>query len=313
MKPEYDFSTGKRGRFYRANAKLHLPRSPQPHDWAVRQGSISEFMARETDRTLRAYKAQPNRATAQANLERDAAQGGYAHRQILELVQNSADAIANSVNEGTILVRLTDNYLYCADDGKPIEEDGVKALMFFFMSNNTSIVDTGRFGLGFRCVLGVTDAPEFFSHTGSFRFDRKRASECISKVATADRSPVFSIPFSLDVDSEMERDADLRELAAWASNVVRLPLKSGARPDLARQIRTFPPEFLLFVDHVRHLILEDGEDSRSLSVRRSENDLVLDVDGVASRWKCPRLTLMASSTIRFVLDGTSHVPFTCRC
>ena len=34
MKPEYDFSTGERGRFFRANAKLHLPDRDLSQPWA---------------------------------------------------------------------------------------------------------------------------------------------------------------------------------------------------------------------------------------------------------------------------------------
>ena len=44
---------------------------------------------------------------------------------------------------------------------------------------------------------------------------------------------------------------------AWAVNIVRLPLLDGANEDVRQQIRKFPPEFLLFVPHVRELTLTD--------------------------------------------------------
>ena len=34
MKPEYDFSTGERGRFFHADTKLHLPAHDLPQAWA---------------------------------------------------------------------------------------------------------------------------------------------------------------------------------------------------------------------------------------------------------------------------------------
>ena len=105
-------------------------------------------------------------------MEEDTARGGYAHRQRSELIQNSADALAETAGGGRIDIRLTDSHLYCADDGQPIDPDGVKSLMFSHLSPKRGTNQIGRFGLGFKSVLGVTDAPEFFSRAGSFRFDR---------------------------------------------------------------------------------------------------------------------------------------------
>ena len=75
----------------------------------------------------------------------------------------------------------------------------------------------------------------------------------------------------------MESDPILRELMAWAVNIVRLPLKAGAHEALASQIRDFPPEFLLFVEHVSELVLQDDnqEDARSFSLRREDHLFVL--------------------------------------
>lgn len=93
----------------------------------------------------------------------------------IELVQNGADALSLS-DGGKIWIRLTPTHLYCADEGKAIDEDGVKALMFSRLSPKRGADEIGRFGLGFKSVLGVTDTPEFFSRSGSFRFDRASAA-----------------------------------------------------------------------------------------------------------------------------------------
>ena len=90
--------------------------------------------------------------------------------QLFELVQNSADALTGRPADGRIEIRLTRSYLYCADNGDPIDRDGVKALMFSHISPKQGTSEIGRFGLGFKSVLGVTDNPEFFSCSGSFRF-----------------------------------------------------------------------------------------------------------------------------------------------
>ena len=67
-----------------------------------------------------------------------------------------------------------------------------------------------------------------------------------------------------------------------------LPLKS----------RNFPPEFLLFVDHVRYLTLEDGNRSRDFVLERRDGELRLDTGEGASRWKCFKTTHYLSAEAR---------------
>ena len=309
MRREYDFSKGERGKFYRQDAKVNLPHPIRQDPWAGGESRIANFIMEETEGTLRAYREQPNLVTEHANHEHDTAHGGYAHRQIFELVQNGADALTRS-DGASILVRLTGKYLYCADDGNPIDEDGVRALMFSHMSSKRDTSEIGRFGLGFKAVLGVTDSPEFYSRPGSFRFDRQYAAKRIAEVAPAERYPVLRLPVPVDAGEASEGDADLREMMTWATNIVRLPLKSDAREDLAEQIGAFPPEFLLFVDHVRHLSLEDSDRSRDFALQSVNGDLRLDSGEGTSRWKCFKTTHELSAEARedCSLDDSGNVP-----
>ena len=285
MKQEYDFSEGKRGKFFRGGAKLRFPVSEKKPDWADPSGRIGDFIVQEAQKSLNAYREQPKLATEHARSEQDTAQGGYAHRQLFELVQNSADALLESPKGRSILIRLTEGFLYCADDGTPIDEDGIEGLMFDRMSSKRNTAAIGRFGRGFKSVLRVTDAPEFYSRSGSFRFDRVRAAERIVKIAPSEHYPVLRLPEPIDPSKAKNKDEELRELMSWATNIVRLPLKTGAHGDLAQQIRDFPPEFMLFVDHVRYLTLEDGESSRSFMLHRQDDEFLLDTGEGSARWR----------------------------
>ena len=227
-------------------------------DWIGAGGRIGEYIRRESKATLHAYRRQPNLVEEQANQEEDAARGGYAHRQLIELVQNSADQLTNS-NGRRIHVQLTPTHLYCADDGRPIDQDGARALLFSHLSPKRSTVEIGRFGVGFKSVLGVSDRPAVFSRSGSFQFNREDAAERIRRVAPkVENCPVLRLAEPINPQAVAESDSVLRSLMDWAVNVVRLPLKSGARDDLLEQIRDFAPEFLLFVPHVHQLDLVAG-------------------------------------------------------
>ena len=245
-------------------------------------------MRDEARKTLKAYRAQPHLVTEHANQEYDTAHGGYAHRQLFELVQNGADALTHEGTGQSILVRLAERFLYCADDGKPIDEEGIRGLMFAHMSSKRGTTEIGRFGMGFKSVLGVTDAPEFYSLSGSLRFNRALASKRISQHVRVERYPTLRLPEPMDAEAEAASDDDLRELMSWATNIVRLPLADGAFEDLAAQVQEFPPEFLLFVPHVRYLTLEcDGDVLRECTLHHDGEELRLDTGSGSSRRTAP--------------------------
>ena len=255
-------------------------------DWAGIDSAIGEYISAESRRTLESYRFQPNYVLEHANHEEDTARGGYAYRQLFELVQNAADSLS-AEQGGQILVRLSPTHLYCADEGEPIDPDGVKALMFSHLSPKRGTAEIGRFGLGFKSVLGVTDAPDFFSRAGSFRFSRAKAAELIRPIVPdAQRFPILRLPEPIDPWQEAKNDPLLLELMSWASNIVRLPLKTDTHENLDRQLRDFPSEFLLFVGHVSELTLENdcAEESRTISMSQEAGEYLLDSGDATTRW-----------------------------
>ncbi len=313
MRPEYDFSKGERGRFFHPNAKLSLPARDLALDWVGPAGDLGAYITEESRRTISAYADQPRLVLEHANLEQDTARGGYAHRQLFELVQNGADALSGASERGRIAIRLTGGHLYCADDGEPINEAGVTALMFSHMSPKRGTSEIGRFGLGFKSVLGVTDTPEFFSRAGSFRFDRRRARERIREVAPrADRFPVLRVADPIDPHEARDVDPVLCEFMDWATNIVRLPLERGTADDLRRQMRDFPSAFLLFVGHVGRLTIDDGSTlDRVLKLDSVDQQYRLIDSGTASNWKVFKVIHRLSSDARAdrrSLDDGYEVP-----
>ena len=267
--------------------------------WTGPDGDLGRYIANESQQSLDAYRAQPTRVEEDANLERDTARGGYQHRQLFELVQNSADALwtendaprsdhQSRAGGGRIEVRLTAEYLYCADDGEPIDQEGVRALMFSRLSPKRGTNQIGTFGLGFKAVLGITDAPEFLSRSGSFRFDRTRSQKQIRAVVpNAEQCPVLRLADPIDPAEYWKRDGVLRDLMAWAVNIVRLPLRLGARDDLLQQMDEFPAPFLLFVSHVASLTLteDSGAVNRVLELVRVDDSYLLAEGDTASEWR----------------------------
>jgi hypothetical protein len=124
----------------------------------------------QSSRVLQTYAVDSGLVAEHANGERRITQGGYGDRQLFELVQNAADEMIEEQG-GRIYVVLTDTHLYCANEGNPVTPEGAETILRMSMSKKRG-GQIGRFGVGVKSVLVVTDAPEFFSSTGSFGFDR---------------------------------------------------------------------------------------------------------------------------------------------
>ena len=200
--------------------------------------ALEAVVREQTQENLRVYATSPTRVDEDAGQEMNLAHGGYGKRQLLELVQNGADAMISSPG-GRIEVVLTADYLYCANEGEPVSESGIRSLLHAHLSDKRG-AEIGRFGLGFKSVLGVTDKPEFYSRPVSFGFDAAWSRAQISRVAPGrERYPTLRLARILDLEDACAADPLLDELMAHATTVVRLPRSVGGSSWLSDDIRSF--------------------------------------------------------------------------
>ncbi|MFE5079230.1 DEAD/DEAH box helicase [Streptomyces mirabilis] len=272
--------------------------------------SVTRAVLEQSSRVLQTYEVDPGLIPEHANGERRITQGGYGDRQLFELVQNAADEIANEPG-GSVHVVLTETHLYCANEGSPVTPVGAETILRMSMSRKRG-GQIGRFGVGVKSVLVVTDTPQFFSRTGDFGFDREWALEKIRSVpgvlehlGERFEAPVLRMARPLDAAAERAQDSVLDELLDWATTVVRLPLLPGAAGKLALDMhggRTaagtareeFPLGFQLLSPHVAKVVLEDRRPRtavrRGLTAERSGNlhTVVEERTGrptVSARWR----------------------------
>lgn len=220
--------------------------------WGTPETGLQSWIAEHRTRALDAYLANPL-LIAEHGLQEDSFRtGGYAHRQVLELVQNGADALHRSGRRGRIQLRLQDDVLYCANEGAPFTQAGLEAVCHAYLSDKTGD-EMGRFGLGFKSVLGITDSPLVLSRSISFRFDATASEEALKSLSPdASKYPVLRLPILADADAEMAADPVLAEIGQWATTIVRLPLSRGIQW-LDDELDGFRKEFLLFAPYVSRL------------------------------------------------------------
>ncbi|WP_267278097.1 DEAD/DEAH box helicase [Arthrobacter sp. CDRTa11] len=228
--------------------------------WAGRTSPLSKFVAAETESALNAYRARPDLVREHSNIEAAISQGGYGRKQLNELVQNAADAIKEP--GGRIRVVLTTNALYCANEGAPFTEAGFRTLMLSHSSEKRDD-EIGRFGLGFKSVIQVTDEPRIFSRSGSVSWSQDQSRKLLENLYPGLTAyPILRLASPVDPDIEAAKDPVLSELFGWATTVVKLPL-SGSVTWLSEEMKKFPEEFLLFSDKIGSLEFEDRAQSSS--------------------------------------------------
>jgi hypothetical protein len=199
-----------------------MRRSVEP--WVGTLGELAAHVIDESEATLRAYATQPTLVREHVGIEANIFSGGYGRRQIFELVQNAADAFLAAGIPGRVSVVLTEGALYCANEGAPIDKDGVTAILSAYLSQKRGS-QIGHFGLGFKSVLNVTSTPQFFCRAGSFGFDHSRSLAQIREVLPgATEVPVLRVAHLLDAAAEADQDEVKRtgilgDLISWEDGV----------------------------------------------------------------------------------------------
>lgn len=264
-------------------------------DWTPDLG-LTQEVEEQFDRAIASYRANPNLITEHANHEESIRVGGYANRTLLELVQNAADAMSGGrpdhfgAGQVEIVLDMRSATLYCANAGRPFSKSGLTAIAHAHLSGKRGD-EIGRFGLGFKSVLAVTDTPQVFSRSVSFVFNSAEARAAIAAVgAPVKRLPVLRTATLINAESAFEEDPVLAELAEWAVTVVKLPGASNLAR-LKQEIHEFRSEFLLFVTDVREVRLRViGAEEESFSTSHISRDLsggrfrIERPDGTGDEW-----------------------------
>jgi len=267
-------------------------------EWATPQSECSQHVEKLSRQCLAAYRENPPLVREHANIERAVFEGGYEHRQIYELVQNGADEMLGS--PGRVEVVLTPDSLYCANEGSPLTKSGIEALLGSNLSTKRGF-EIGRFGVGFKSVLRISDSPLLVSKTCSFRFSKGRSRELISAVVPdLDRYPILRVAEPVDPRQISNTDIVLAELMSWATTVIRLPLLRDTGEWLSKDLSNFPAEFVLFAQHVSCLVLDDRIQAarREISQRAVGDSIELTERNNKSTWKIFRISYSPSIQAR---------------
>lgn len=266
------------------------------------------FIEDEHSSVIASYRARPDLIRENHGQEQSIVQGGYGRKQLQELIQNAIDPLQG--RGGDIRVILTDDCLYVANQGRPFDRAGVKTLLHSNMSDKRDD-QIGRFGLGFKSVLQVSNRPQIFSGPLAFGFDAGRSGEELSDIAPDSPGyPILRLPYALDGERERSSDPTLDELRREFTTVVKLPLDDLRHGHglVWQQIAEFPGEVLLFSPAVRRLDMEvrgaralkrvwTAEDTTH-SLPKNVRAVVLSYNDTDEEWLVASLDYVPTATAR---------------
>jgi len=94
---------------------------------------------------------------------------------VLELIQNAEDAGLGLAQAGEITICVNRDRLKFVHNGRPFDEDHVRAICGIRSSKKPEQGTLGYLGIGFKSVFKVSDCAEVYSNGYRFKFDRNHA------------------------------------------------------------------------------------------------------------------------------------------
>lgn len=188
---------------------------------------------------------------------------------ILELIQNAEDSGIEVTESGNFEIRINQQRVKISHNGRPFNENDVKAISGIRSSKKPERGFLGYLGIGFKSVLKVTDRPEIYSSAYKFKFDRAHWKDPSS-------TPWHVIPIWMDEPSE--------PIDSSRTTFI-IPFREAAdAPHIADEIKKIRLELYLFLRWLRkieiideisgeHWTLENlGENQEGISTLKSTGE-----------------------------------------
>lgn len=188
---------------------------------------------------------------------------------ILELIQNAEDSGLEVTEPGNFEIRINQQRVKISHNGRPFNEDDVKAISGIRSSKKPERGFLGYLGIGFKSVLKITDCPEIYSNGFQFKFDRTHWDDPRS-------TPWHVIPIWLDKPSE--------PIDASRTTFV-IPFREASdAAHISGEIRKSSLELYLFLRWLRRIEITDeisgehwtlenlGENQEGISTLKSDGE-----------------------------------------
>jgi len=242
----------------------------------------NDWLSGEVINRLKSYESTPAYLSSETNREYQTKRD-YAGRELLELVQNAADAAANANIQGRVYIRISESYMLIANTGCGFRPSGVQNIMLDSLSDKRGAEKSKRLigekGLGFRSLLNWSEEPLIVSKKLAIAFSREHSESKIievgkkhpaiqRKVAEYEKAnsgripaPILSFPiFGKELTDKkkslLEGVQKLIDKDKFDTVIALVFSGNQAFDEAVRQSKAFSPRFLLFVNNVSEITIE---------------------------------------------------------
>jgi len=274
--------------------------------------NLTKEVNRIREASIKTYRDDPGLLKEHYGIEEVVLAGGYGYRQVMELVQNGADAVLEACQQGgeppadnRVRVILRNSRLYVANTGAPLSKEGLEALLHSHSSPKCGN-RIGRFGLGFKSLLCFGGQIDLFTKSnGAVYFDPEQCRRELRETFRETKVPGLRLAWGLE-ESERNGDPVLDDLA-WAETIVRAEIKAeGFEEHIRHEIESFPAEFLLFLPVRLLLELDSGNGSvRELRLETNGEECTLHAGQEQSRWRVVSREVAIND--QRAIDDATHV------
>jgi hypothetical protein len=237
-----------------------------------------EWLAEQERIALQVYEIKPSQLIADQRREQGISRD-YKGREVLELLQNAADAAKKANQRGKVRIELTASELLVANSGVGFSTGGVKSLQTADLSpkrsKNSKLI--GSKGLGFRSVLNWSRHPVILSGELQIAYNSLYSDSLIenllnespsmrAELASEDAQgepPVPLLPFPIHLSTDTKRSyVEASSLLARCETlkakgydtVIAMPFdQQSGYENALEQLRHLRPEFLLFSEWIETL------------------------------------------------------------
>lgn len=231
------------------------------------------------------YK-QVKRITSDYRLEKGTTES-YNGRQILELLQNADDAKTDTV---VIELDREKRILSISNNGNPFTaEEGIASLMIAHTSSKKREF-IGNKGLGFRSILNWVKEVKIITKTDSVVFSQKIAKEEFNALPNESRSKLIEdnkdylsedeVPFAILAIPRLNAN----EEPSVYETTIALKYLADKEEDIEGQLKLLAPEILLFLNHIKTIIVKDSSDVLDINLSKSSNEFGTQVSINDATW-----------------------------
>jgi len=165
-----------------------------------------------------------------------------------EIVQNAEDACSRISRQGEMIIQFEKDGIVIYHNGDPFNDDDFIAITTYGRSTKKQLSNfnrIGKFGIGFRSVFGITDAPEI--HSNDFHFVIR--------------------------DFELLETIDPIEIMEPFTTLFRFPFKKNISfADLWDRVRAWDYRFILFLDYINKIEIINNVTNEKFFIKRINTD-----------------------------------------